>query len=61
MFSLAGRVFFRGTGCATPPKTNILNPKSGDWENDFPFQAVDFEVPCLFLGCANVRFSLMVF
>ena len=30
----------------TLPKTLILDPKNGGLEDDFPFQAGDFQVPC---------------
>ena len=28
-----------------PPKTN-MEPKNGGWEDDFPFETRDFQVPC---------------
>jgi len=30
---------------STPLKIN-MEPKNGGFEDDFPFQAVDFQVPC---------------
>ena len=34
---------------STPLKIN-MEPKNGDFEDDFPFQRGDFQVPCYFSG-----------
>ena len=40
-------VFDKHHNMATPPKTNILNPKSWRFgSDDVSFQTGDFQVPC---------------